>query len=631
MEKLRIANERLQTARNDHEAAYHAETENLSIKENELLQRLHSLDDKKLDISKVHGNTNISHDDIIEINAGGTIVTARRSILTQLKNTRLEALFNGHWDKELQRDVNGRIFLDVNAMGFQAIVDYLNELTISSLDDLPDIPSVDVEHEYILKHQLDLFGLADKMPPDSNIIKDASQATLLHNWLEEDGVDGVFRLLYRTSRDGETSQSFHAKCDNKGCTITIIETTDGHIIGGYSNTAWSSSTRWSGANKAFLFVLPDAASTPTSSPCKMKLKNPNDGRAVRHLADWGPIFGEGNHDLYVSVEASQVHTNFGNTYRYELGMPQMLHNRRASVEAIRGRESGGGGRVSPSEQQPFTGERRAYTIKEMEVFSVISTNNTDDLTTTVLQQTEHNSVPVTRFTKEINEAINAKRESLQQAELELINLEESFKDEQTFVTTFASGDAKDVIVLNVSGTIMAVKRSTLQIASDSVLAQQFDDTKWTEQGYTSSSSDSTSRVKDWTSDEVCTWIQSIPGMQEEVASIFKENKITGYELLALKKDGLLMLGITRPGTVCVLVDEIRKLDNASYDYVTLIEHSPYCFCKILDYLRLKQLHSHGLADEPALPTVCDNQKRRFEKVVKYYFPGDSAKFILGDK
>ena len=504
MEKLRIANERLQTARNDHEAAYHAETENLSIKENELLQRLHSLDDKKLDISKVHGNTNISHDDIIEINAGGTIITARRSILTQLKNTRLEALFNGRWDKKFLRDVNGRIFLDVNAMGFQAIVDYLNELTISSLDDLPDAPCVEAELEYILKHQLDLFGLADKMPPDSNIIKDASQATLLHNWLEEDGVDGVFRLLYRTSRDGETSQSFHAKCDNKGCTITIIETTDGHIIGGYSNTPWSSSTRWSGAKKAFLFVLPDAASSPTSSPCKMKLKNPNDGRAVRHLADWGPIFGEGNHDLYVSVEASQVHTNFGNTYRYELGMPQMLHNRRASVEAIRGRESGGGGRVSPSEQ-PFTGERRAYTIKEMEVFSVISTNNTDDLTTTVLQQTEHNSVPVTRFTKEINEAINAKRESLQQAELELINLEESFKDEQTFVTSFASGDAKDVIVLNVSGTIMAVKRSTLQIASDSVLAQQFDDTKWTEQGYTSSnSSDSTSRVKDWTSDEVCT-------------------------------------------------------------------------------------------------------------------------------
>ena len=29
------------------------------------------------------------------------------------------------------------------------------------------------------------------------------------------------------------------------------------------------------------------------------------------------------------------------------------------------------------------------------------------------------------------------------------------------------------------------------------------------------------------------------------------------------------------------------------------------------------------------PKVQDLQKKRFEKVVKYYFPGDSAKFILG--
>jgi hypothetical protein len=51
---------------------------------------------------------------------------------------------------------------------------------------------------------------------------------------------------------------------------------------------------------------------------------------------------------------------------------------------------------------------------------------------------------------------------------------------------------------------------------------------------------------------------------------------------------------------------------------------------MLDYLHLKQLHLLGLiAEEPVLPKVCDSQKNRFEKVVKYYFPGDSAKFILG--
>jgi hypothetical protein len=90
------------------------------------------------------------------------------------------------------------------------------------------------------------------------------------------------------------------------------------------------------------------------------------------------------------------------------------------------------------------------------------------------------------------------------------------------------------------------------------------------------------------------------------------------------------MGMKRVGTVALLLKEIEKLEKSNKDIVTLIEHSPYCFGKMLDYLRLKRLHLLGLiAEEPVLPKVCDSQKNRFEKVVKYYFPGDTAKFILG--
>jgi len=63
--------------------------------------------------------------------------------------------------------------------------------------------------------------------------------------------------------------------------------------------------------------------------------------------------------------------------------------------------------------------------------------------------------------------------------------------------------------------------------------------------------------------------------------------------------------------------------------VTQIEHDPYCFGKILDYLRLKQLHSVNLVKDPAPPTVRKSRKKTFEKIVDYYFPGDSSKFVLG--
>ena len=224
-----------------------------------------------------------------------------------------------------------------------------------------------------------------------------------------------------------------------------------------------------------------------------------------------------------------------------------------------------------------------------------------------------------------NEAINEKWKSLNVLEDEVTSLEQSFKDEEHFIESLsqASGEKSDNVTLNVSGTMMVTKRATLLFAEDSVLAQQFDDTKWTEQG-------NTPKVKKWTPEDVTNWVKSIVGIPDDVASLFWENEINGLELLALNENGLKMLGVKRVGTICILFDEISSLKKATNeDMATLIEHSPYCFGKILDYLRLKQLHSVDLLEEPALPTVRDSQKNRFEKVVKYYFPGDSSTFILG--
>lgn len=131
----------------------------------------------------------VSSEDLVEINAGGKIIIARRSTLTQMKGTRLEALFSGRWDKRqvhlllvcwtkqcqysqlpttqyhrrLQRDGKGRIFLDVNPICFQSIVDYLNELVISPPNFPSEPPHVESELKHILRHQLDLFGITDEI------------------------------------------------------------------------------------------------------------------------------------------------------------------------------------------------------------------------------------------------------------------------------------------------------------------------------------------------------------------------------------------------------------------------------------------------------------------------------------
>jgi len=584
MEELSSTNSLLKAALDNHEKHLSDQLADLDSRESSLTERINKLNKTKADTANGNGNVDASPDDLIEINAGGKQIVAKRSSLTQLKDTMLEALFSGRWEKRLQRDKNGRIFLDVNSTCFQAIVDYLNEMTISSEDNPPDCPSVDDENKHILQTQMELFGLCGS-GVDSKIVKDRDHVTLLHEWLGEEDQDGELHLLYRYTRDRKKDSAFHgdfhSKCNDKECTIVIIETTCGTTLGGYTNSPWTSDQDgYSKADKAFLFVLEGS-----TAPRKLKLMNKQDSQAIYNEATYGPAFG-GAHDLY--VQGKYVFPQLcGHTYE------------------------------SCPTQKLLEGE--GYKIKEMEVFQIVSKSKEEVKKRISLQK------PDAMLSKAVSDAIDAKRACLLQAEMEVLHLEDSWEDERAFINNFVTGETKDVISLNVSGTIMTTKRCVLRVAEDSVLAQQFDDTKWTEQGSKGAKS-----VKEWTPDEVADWATKIDDVKEDVGSMLKENEVTGVELLALTIEGLKMMGIKKIGTLCLIQKEIKELEQDSNE-LTLIEHSPYCFGKILDYFRLIELHSQGLmSEEPALPKVQETQKRRFDKVVQYYFPGESSKYILGE-
>ena len=76
----------------------------------------------------------------------------------------------------------------------------------------------------------------------------------------------------------------------------------------------------------------------------------------------------------------------------------------------------------------------------MEVFQVTKTPSRAAVARPKVEQSQYRittSKLVIRFTNVINNAITARRESLLQAELEVARLEDSSKDEQSFVGTFA--------------------------------------------------------------------------------------------------------------------------------------------------------------------------------------------------
>ena len=376
MEQLEGASKHIKVAHDKHERDYEeciAAQDEWKVTLNE---RRAKLNERKQNAEATYGNINVANDDLMTVNAGGRVISIKRSILTQQVGTRFEAIFSGRWDKKLLRDSDDTIFLDVNPDCFQAIVNYFGERMISSANDPPSPPTVEDELDHILQNQLELFGLVAKVGKDerhfkilhdSDIIEDEGLAKILHNWLKEADSDGEFTLLYRRSRDGLSKKAIHSKCDGKGFTITIIEAADGHIMGGYSNTSWSSSDEHSTstANKAFWFAL---SGSSVSSPCKMKLKNANDPHAIFTSASRGAIFGHDGHAMSYYVGMSLV-LYPGKTYHT------------GSIKNGR------------------------YDIKEVEVFQVSGSS----LQGRIIE-------PVTRFVANINQAINANQACLLQAE-----------------------------------------------------------------------------------------------------------------------------------------------------------------------------------------------------------------------
>ena len=114
---------------------------------------------------------------------------------------------------------------------------------------------------------------------------------ILSEWIGYKDIE----LLYRGTRDGSDSSTFHNKCDNKGPNICLIKNEKGNIFGGYSSISWSSDGSYHAANGSFLFTLTNIHGTkPTKFP-----NSQNQNYAVQHLSDYGPIFGNG-WDLYIS-------------------------------------------------------------------------------------------------------------------------------------------------------------------------------------------------------------------------------------------------------------------------------------------------------------------------------------------
>ena len=60
------------------------------------------------------------------------------------------------------------------------------------------------------------------------------------NWIKEKTKKNTieFELIFKMSENGTNSEDFHKYCDNKGPTLTIIQTTKNKKFGGFTPLNW---------------------------------------------------------------------------------------------------------------------------------------------------------------------------------------------------------------------------------------------------------------------------------------------------------------------------------------------------------------------------------------------------------
>ncbi|KAF2072645.1 hypothetical protein CYY_006047 [Polysphondylium violaceum] len=112
---------------------------------------------------------------------------------------------------------------------------------------------------------------------------------IINEWID-DVKTMDFELIYHASNNFEKS-SFHSACDGKGATITLIETLDGCVFGGYNSQSWNSDGNWHGDDKCFIFTLVNKHGIkPTKYSPRKELKKK---KYVASNICSGPLFGRG--------------------------------------------------------------------------------------------------------------------------------------------------------------------------------------------------------------------------------------------------------------------------------------------------------------------------------------------------
>ena len=205
----------------------------------------------------------------IKVNVGGQYFTTSLQTLTKDKGSMLHAMFSGRFDTKPGED--GSYFIDRDGTHFRYILNYLRTGYLLVPDDKLIRKEILEEAEFY-----QIRGIVGELCPPpflrSNILSDDQKQIFVNSWLKNrlDRRHSSFVLLYRASRDGWVASKFHAICDHRGPTVTVVRSGD-YIFGGYTEESWDKGKLCMCRCSRTLtsITTPFGSGTHTSCTCKL--------------------------------------------------------------------------------------------------------------------------------------------------------------------------------------------------------------------------------------------------------------------------------------------------------------------------------------------------------------------------
>ena len=148
----------------------------------------------------------------------------------------LAAMFSGMFEMKPSED--GAFFIDRDGTHFRFILNYLRNGKLTLPEGATFLKELADEAEFY-----QIQGILEELKPkepknfeESVILTNEEHRSKLNSWLPQ---YDRWHLLFRASRDGFRAQTFHAKCNSKGPTVTVVKSGN-NIFGGFTENSWKS-------------------------------------------------------------------------------------------------------------------------------------------------------------------------------------------------------------------------------------------------------------------------------------------------------------------------------------------------------------------------------------------------------